>query len=83
MNKREMMLMMEFEAADVPLSVVAPKYLGMDERMWKRAASMQQLPFPVFRVGSQKSPWMVSVSELALYLDKREADARKDWKASA
>jgi hypothetical protein len=54
---RTFLLMAEFNAVDIPLAQVAPKYLGMDERQWKRAASLQQLPFPVFRAGSQKAPW--------------------------
>lgn len=38
---RTFLLMAEFQAADIPLEKVAPKYLGMDEKQWKRAASMQ------------------------------------------
>lgn len=80
---RTLLLMAEFEEADIPLARVAEKYLGMTERQWKRAAALQQLPFPVFRAGSQKAPWMVSVNALAQFLDKREADAAKDWKGAA
>lgn len=80
---RIFLLMAEFEEADIPLEKVAPKYLGMDEKQWKRAASLQTLPFPVFRGGSQKAPWLVNVSELARYLDKRADEAKKDWRASA
>ena len=83
MNKRALLLMLEFEAADIPLERVAPKYLNISERQWKLAASTQSLPFPVFRAGSQKSPWLVNVFPLAEYLDKREAEARKDWKAAS
>lgn len=80
---RTFLLMAEFEEADIPLEKIAPKYLGMDERQWKRAAALQQLPFPVFRGGSQKSPWLVSITELAKYLDKMEAEAAKDWRAAS
>lgn len=80
---RVFLLMAEFNAADIPLAQVAPKYLGMDERQWKRAASLQQLPFPVFRAGSQKAPWLVNVNALAQYLDEREQAAAKHWKATA
>lgn len=80
---RIFLLMAEFNCADIPLEKVAPKYLGMDEKQWKRAASLQQLPFPVFRGGSQKAPWLVNVNALAQYLDKREAAAAKDWRATA
>lgn len=55
---RVFLLMAEFNAADIPLEKVATRYLGMNERQWKRAASLQQLPFPVFRAGYQKAPWL-------------------------
>lgn len=80
---RVFLLMAEFEAAYIPLEQIAPKYLGMDERTWKRAASTQSLPFPVFRAGSQKAPWLVNVNELARYLDAQEAAAKKDWRAAS
>lgn len=80
---RVFLLMAEFQEADIPLERVAPKYLGMDEKQWKRAAYLQALPFPVFRAGSQKAPWLVNVNALAQYLDRQEAEAAKDWKASA
>lgn len=76
---RTMLLLAEFEEADVPLAKVAPKYLGLEERQWKRLASLQQLPFPVFRAGNQKSPWLVSVIELARFLESKESMAKKDW----
>ncbi|MDI1301996.1 MAG: pyocin activator PrtN family protein [bacterium] len=82
MNKRALLLMIEFEAADIQLEKVAPKYLNMSERQWKLAARQQALPFPVFRVGSQKSPWLVNVLRLAEHVDKIEAEARADWKAA-
>lgn len=79
---RVFLLMAEFGTVDIPLSVVAPKYLGIqEERVWKRKAAMQELPFPVFRADSQKAPWMVSVMVLADYLDQREAVHAKDWHA--
>lgn len=76
---RVFLLMAEFEEADIPVTKVAEKYLGMDDRSWKRLAATQQLPFPVFRAGGQKSPWLVSVNELARYLDAREKTAAQDW----
>lgn len=81
---RVFLLMAEHNTVDIPLEVVAPKYLGIhEERVWKRRAAMQDLPFPVFRADSQKAPWMVSVMVLADYLDRREALHTKDWKAAS
>lgn len=75
------LLMAEFEQADIPLDKVATKYLDLEPAKAKRLAARQELPFPVFRAGSQKSPWMVNINELACYLDKKREEAKKDWQA--
>lgn len=63
--KTMFLLMAEHGQADIPLSDVAEKYLGISPAKAARLAGAQQLPFPVFRGGSQKSPWLVSVPDLA------------------
>ena len=75
------LLMAEFGQADIPLEEVASKYLQLTPEKAKRKAAKQEFPFPVFRAGNQKTPWMVSVSDLAEYLDKQRAEAKKDWEA--
>lgn len=74
------LLMAEFESATVDLETVAQKYLGMDKRAAYRDAAASSLPFPAFRCGSQKSPWMVHVSDLAEWIDSEREKAKKDWK---
>jgi hypothetical protein len=34
---------------------------------------------PAFRIGSQKSPWLVDAHQLAEHLDAAKEQARKDW----
>lgn len=46
-----------------------------------RRANKQTLPFPVFRGDSNKSPWLVNISDLAIFLEKRRDQAAKDWLA--
>lgn len=76
------LLMAEYNAAVLPLSLVAKKYLGLDERMASRKACAQSLPLPAFRMcESQKSPWLVKTEDLAKYLDQSHEQAVKDWKA--
>lgn len=75
------LLLAEFGQADIPLDQVADKYLGLAADKAKKQAALQKLPFPVYRAGSQKSPWMVRVSDLAEYLDAKRAEAEKEWKA--
>ena len=45
----------------------------------KQRAALHQLPIPVYRGGSQKSPWLVDTAELANYLDKCKKQAKRDW----
>lgn len=73
-------LLAEFGAAEIPLETLAPKYLGLTPAKAKAKAQLQQLPFPVYRAGSQKSPWLVSAAEFARWLDQRKAEASAIWK---
>ncbi len=75
------LLMAEYESTDILLESVAKKYLGLEPAQAKRMASMHRLPMPCYRAGSQKSPWLVRVTDLADFLDKQRADAAKDWHA--
>lgn len=74
------LLMAEFGQADVPLEVVAQRYLGLSEKEAKQRAAARMLPIPAYRgSSSQKSPWLVRVTDLADYLDKQREEARKEW----
>lgn len=74
------LLMAEFNTGQIPLESVCGKYLSLDKTQAIRKALLQQLPFPVFRAGTQKSPWLVKVEDLAKYLDEQHASAVEDWK---
>ena len=69
-------LLAEFGEANVPLETVAPKYFGLSYAEAKRRAAAKMLPCRVFRLGGQKSPWLVSVVDLADLIDaQREKGA--------
>lgn len=73
------LLMAQYGQAAVPLERVAADYLGLGEREAKRRALDGSLVVPAFRCGlSQKSPWMVSLGDLAEWLDKQAERARRD-----
>jgi hypothetical protein len=73
------LLCAEFGTAQIPLEKCC-HHFGLKPDEAKRAAVRQALPVPVFRLGSQKSPWMVSADALAAYIDAKHEEAAKEWK---
>ena len=74
-------LMGEFGSAFIPLETVAERYLGVQRREALTRAVRGDLPFPVCRPGgSQKSPWMVYIDDLAAWLDHAREQATKEWR---
>jgi len=74
-------LLAEFGTAHIPITDVGKKYFGYSEPEAKRAAISNKYPFPVFRAGSNKSPWVVDAGELADYLDKCIEKAKEEFKS--
>lgn len=70
-------LMMEFQTGHIPVVDFAKKYLGMDEQWTKNMAAKNKLPFTVFRVGGQKSPWLLDINEAVNFLDKMKQKAEE------
>ena len=75
MNSTYFGLLAEFGEANIPLTRVAPKYFGLSVDEAKRRAPGKSLPCRVFRLGGQKSPWLVSASDLAELIDRERARA--------
>ena len=74
-------LLAEFGTAEIPLEKVCEKYFGLSVTKAKRRAAMQQLPIPAYRIGSQKSPWLISAADLALHIDHQRESAASRWQA--
>lgn len=74
-------LLAEFGVAEIPLERICEKYFGLSVPKAKRRACLQQLPIPAYRVGSQKSPWLISAIDLAQHIDKQRARAAEQWAA--
>ncbi|BCT88141.1 pyocin activator PrtN family protein [Acinetobacter variabilis] len=77
------MLTLRYMSPLVPLENVVEDYLShMSLEVAKRKAVKQELPFPVVRLGEkQKASWMVSLVDLAAYIDEQTALAQHDHKA--
>jgi len=69
-------LLAEFGEANIPLEKVAPKYFGLSYAEARRRAPAKMLPCRAFRLGGQKSPWLVSAMDLAELIDAKRERAR-------
>jgi len=85
MNSTYFGLLAEFGESNIPLQRVAPKYFGLSFEEARRRAPGKRLPCRVFRLGGQKSPWLVSAADLAELIDKQRerASFRNRLSASA
>lgn len=75
MNSTYFGLLAEFGEANIPLEHVAPKYFGLSSAEARRRAPAKLLPCRAFRLGGQKSPWLVSATDLAELIDARRQKA--------
>ncbi|HAT42385.1 MAG TPA: pyocin activator protein PrtN [Rheinheimera sp.] len=74
------MLMAQFNGqATVTLESICNQYFGMSSQKASVSAQKCTLPVPAFRLSSsQKSPWLVHLSDLALHIDKCRELASKE-----
>ncbi|MGH8337632.1 MAG: pyocin activator PrtN family protein [Gammaproteobacteria bacterium] len=75
MNSTYFGLLAEFGESNIPLEKVAPKYFGLSFAEARRRAPAKMLPCRAFRLGGQKSPWLVSATDLADLIDARRSRA--------
>ncbi|WP_311752730.1 pyocin activator PrtN family protein [Proteus columbae] len=72
------LLMAEYETSQIPLSVVAEKFLSISPSWADKKANLGELPFPTYR-DNQKSGRLVHVSDLAEWIDKKRETAKKEF----
>lgn len=71
-------LMAEYGTAQIPVERCAALF-GLSPKKAEEYAGRQRLPVPAFRIGSQKSPWLVDAAKLAEYVDRIKKQAELDW----
>ncbi|MFS1537672.1 MAG: pyocin activator PrtN family protein [Candidatus Phlomobacter fragariae] len=74
------LLMAKYENSQVPLSIVADKFLNLTPAYADKKASLGELPFPTYREVSQKTPRIVDIKDLAEWIDKQRDYAKKELK---
>ena len=84
MSTTEQQLLALHGAPMMPLKAICQQYLGNGYYQARIRANKNALPFPAFRLDptSNRSPWMVKLSDIAAYIDGLAKDARKSWTAS-
>ena len=77
------LLALQYQSPVVKLEDILDDYLShLSLPVAKKMAKDQKLPFPVFRADeSNKAPWMVSIFDLAAYIDKQRSIATHDHMA--
>ena len=74
------LLMAEFDGeTQLKLEDISEKYLGLNKASAHRLANKSQLPFLAYRCGTQRSQWLVSVTDFAEYIDKQRKESRDLW----
>lgn len=76
---RMFLLAYEYGSTTVPLARCAELFGYSPDEAAKRA-SRAALPVPAFRCGSQKSPWLINVEDLADYLETQRRQALQEWR---
>lgn len=71
------LLAARFESPTVHLSVICEEFFGLDVKKAHEKAREAALPVPAVRLGGQKAPWLIRITDLAEYIDKSFDEARK------
>lgn len=72
------LVLAEYGTAQIPVERCAAQF-GMTPQEAKAAARRQKLPIPAFRLGSQKSPWIVDATSLAEHIRRKRDAALAEW----
>ncbi len=75
-------LMAEFGSVTIELEKICDRYFGMCPKKADQEAARNRLPVPTFRAGSQKSPRLVHLRDLAEHIDKCRQAAADEWRKS-
>ena len=68
-------LLVEHRSTVVPLRDIAKPYLGTSVERAQVMANRGDLELPCFRLGNQRSPWLVHLFDLAQHIDAQRAEA--------
>ena len=72
-------LLAKFGDVNIPLEKISKDFFGMEPKKANERACLQDLPIPAYKLGGQRSPWLVDAYKLAEYIDQKKQEASNDW----
>ena len=72
-------LLAKFGDVNIPLEKISRDFFGMEPKKANERACLQDLPIPAYKLGGQRSPWLVDAHKLAEYIDQKKQEASNDW----
>ncbi|MDU7561433.1 MAG: pyocin activator PrtN family protein [Acinetobacter baumannii] len=75
------LLAMKYKSPVVKLEAIITDFLPhLTIETAKKRANKQNLPFPAFKgEDNTKATWLVNITDVALWLNKRRENSTKDW----
>lgn len=80
MTNTVQMLSEKYGGATIPLESVSNEYFSVSsKREIDKKSRNHEWPFPVLKLGGQRSPWVVYTKHFAEYLDKIAKEQKSVW----
>lgn len=80
MSHTHFAILAKYGDTNVPLEKCCEDYFGLALKKALEYARSNELPVPVYRLGSQKSQWFVDAKLLADYIDQQKTKALIEWR---
>nr|WP_229648360.1 pyocin activator PrtN family protein [Vibrio sp. 10N.261.54.E10]MCC4892225.1 pyocin activator PrtN family protein [Vibrio sp. F13] len=75
-------LLARFESPTVELKAVSQEFFGILPKTAEQKAKAYDFPVPTFKLrDSERSPTLIRVEDLAMYIEKRYELAKTDWQS--
>ncbi|MDH5933264.1 MULTISPECIES: pyocin activator PrtN family protein [Vibrio] len=75
-------LLARFESPTVELKTVSQEFFGITPKTAEQKAKACDFPVPTFKLrDSERSPTLIRVEDLAMYIEKRYELAKTDWQS--
>nr|WP_241909395.1 pyocin activator PrtN family protein [Vibrio splendidus] len=75
-------LLARFASPTVELKAVSQEFFGISPKTAEQKAKACDFPVPTFKLrDSERSPTLIRVEDLAMYIEKRYELAKTDWQS--